>query len=210
MNRIARPIALAIVVGLPARGAAAQPSPPSRFRGSSFVLARFSTTGTLAAYGASGAGPVAALVGVVHNPRTGARVVMGGLGTRARLSARAHLSMFGALAGGTGGATVRLYVLPAARFGRWVLTGTATAQLPLAATSRWKASLDPLAFSYRISSGLGVGVATVVRRQATGTVAVGGGPAASWRLFGVSTRGGLVRVSGSGRFEGHVSTTIPF
>jgi hypothetical protein len=202
---------LATVAGVRSAGVAAQtPGRRPAAQAARFVLVRYTSTGTVSAYGAYGAGPVAALVGLVRTPRTGAQTFLLGAGTRLRLDARTGIAVFAALADGTGGPSVRFYALPSVRVRRWELSGTATAQMGLGGGGVWKASLDPLTVSARMTPALGVGAAVVFRREADGAVVAGLGPAVAMRVAGTSLRGEVVRTRGSGGLEARVTAAIAY
>lgn len=202
---------VASVAGLgPARLAAQTGAGGATFQGPTFVLARYSSAGTLAAYGAYGVGPLTGFVGVIRTPRTGAQTVMAGGGTRVRLAARGGVGVFVALAGGAGGASLRLYALPSLRGRGWEVSGTATGRVPLVEGGAWKASLDPLTLSFPLSRTLGAGVATVIRREGDGSVVVGVGPAAAVRVAATNVRAEVVRISRAGTVEGRVTASAAF
>jgi hypothetical protein len=205
---------LAVAVGatgLDADASVAQTSAREpAFRGTSFVLGRYASTGTMTVYGAYAVGPVMGLVGVVQNLRADSRVLVVGGGTRVRMNPRGGLTMLAALAGGSGGTTVRLFLLPSFRFGRWRLSGTATAQLPLETGGQWKASLDPLTVSYGVTRTVGAGLATVVRRETGGSRSVGAGPAVALRLARTTTGVEFVRMTRSRRVEVRLNVGVAF
>ena len=201
----------ASMVGLDVRASLAQAAPrEARFEGTSFALAWLTSTGTMSFYGAFAMGPAMGLVGVVQNTRANTRVVVVGGGTRVRVTPRGGLTMFAAFADGSGGATLRLYVLPAFRFGPWRLTGNATTYLPLESGGHWKASLDPLTVSLGVTRLVAAGLATVVRREADGGADGGAGPSATLRLGGMTARAELVRMTRSGRLEGRLNVGVAF
>lgn len=201
-----------LVAAAPDAGpAVAQPArrePP--FRGTSFLLARYASTRTMTLYSAYGVGPVMGFVGVVRNPRSASHAVVVGGGTRLRIAPRAGVTLLAALAGGSDGASVRLYALPAMRFGRWRLTGTATTQMPLEARGHWKATLDPITASRDVTRSLEAGVAAVARSESGKPASVGAGPAVALRIGGTTTRAELIRLSPSGRFEGRLGLAVAF
>lgn len=203
------PATLALV--LATRAAAGQTGARApRIEGVSFVLGHYASTGTISVYGTFARGPLMAMVGGVRNPRTDYRVWLAGGGTRLRLGARQGVTMLAALAGGSGGPAVRLYMLPTLRSGRWGLSGTTKAYLPLRAGGRWQAAADPLTVSVRLTSFLGAGVAGVVRAQTGSAVTVGIGPSAVVRIPGASVRAEAIRLSRSGGFETRLTLGMTF
>jgi len=194
----------------PPRLAAQASAGGATFRGPTFVLARYSSAGALSAYGAYGIGPLTGFVGIIRTPRTGAQTVMAGGGTRVRLAARGGVGVFAALARGTGGASIRLYVLPSLRGRGWEVSGTATGRVPLVEGGVWKASVDPLTLSFLLTRTLGAGVATVIRREGDGSVVLGAGPAAAVRVAATNVRAEVVRISRAGTVEGRVTASVAF
>lgn len=202
---------VASVAGLgPARLAAQASAGGATFQGPTFVLARYSSAGTVSAYGAYGVGPLTAFVGVIRTPRTGAQTLMLGGGTRVRLAAGSGVGVFAAVAGGTGGASIRLYALPSLRGRGWEVSGTATGRVPLAEGGAWKVSLDPLTLSFPLTPAVGAGVAVVVRREGDGSLVVGFGPAAAVRITGTNVRTEVVRTGRDGTVEGRVTASVAF
>jgi hypothetical protein len=201
---------IALIAAAAGTTAAQQRSGTPLFRGTSFLLTTYSSTQTGAIYGAFGRGPVAGLIGVVRNARLDQRVVLVGVGTRVRLGARDGLSVFAALADGSGGRMIRFYLLPSVRMRRLRLNGTTTTYVPLEAAGRWRSSVDPLTLTYRVTDVLGAGIATVAKMGAGQSTSFGFGPATWVRVWGVTARTELVRLNAPGRTEGRVTVAMAF
>ena len=186
------------------------PARQPRIQGTSFLLARYASTETLSLYGAYGHGSAMGLVGVVRNTRTSYQAIIVGGGTRLRVGRRDGLTLLAAIATGSDGPALRLYVLPAFRAGRWSVSGNAASYVPLAGRGRLQVLLDPLALSFRVTSALGAGIAGVARAKGGTRTVVGVGPFASVRVLRATIRAEMIRLSGSGRIETRAALGVAF
>jgi len=171
-------VALAALGLAPAAWAQArEPAAGPRIQGASFAIARATSTGSMAFYGARRVGPGLAMVGVTANPGTGARALIAGAGSRVRFGATSGVTAIVAGAQSTEGPTLRLYLLPTVVVGRVTVAATATAYQPVGGDAPREAAINPLSVTVRAMPELSAGLAVVVQAAEGRPTRTGLGPA---------------------------------
>jgi hypothetical protein len=134
--------------------------PDGRFRGESFVFARYGSSGSASLYAAQRFGRAALLAGVSVNTRTDARTFLAGAGTRLICSRNAGLGLFIAAGKAPEGAVAQVYALPRVGLGSFSLSATAALTEPFESRGARRLTVNPLTLAVRLAEPLQVGLAT--------------------------------------------------
>lgn len=170
----------------------AEPKPPGlRFDARSFVYARLSSARASALYAAYSLGAAAAFFGVVQNPRSGYREVIGGLVTRL-VSGEQAVGIAVAWADGPGEEYVQVYAVPSLRGGPWSLSGTIELYEPWRGAGIRQLYIDPLSVLRRVGPRWQVGASYTLSVAAGEDPQHRAGPAAQLALGGGALKGELL------------------
>ena len=151
-----------------------------RFRGESFVLARYGTGGVASLYVATRVDRSSMLAGASKARQAHGVTSIIGVGTRLRLAPSVSTGMFIALARTPDDYQARLYVLPKVVAGRAALSAIGLLARPADAGRQF--SVNPVTAAVRITSWLHAGGAVVAEHIGQKTARTTAGPAAHLRI----------------------------
>jgi hypothetical protein len=137
--------------------AGAQHAPAGvRFSVPSFIFARWATRSASSLYAGYSAGPLGGFVGLVENPRTGYRELLGGVVTRAGYRDQA-VTLGLAYADATESRYLQTYVVPSLQVAGASIGGTLELYVPLDEAGTHQLDVNPIAVMLHPVSWLGVG-----------------------------------------------------
>lgn len=139
--------------------AASLPAPATatvHLEGPSFLFSRYSTVGSSSLYGVYGLGRASIVLGVVANPRTGYREVIGGGASQIAWGPQAiAVAVTGAAASDS--RYLQVYVLPSFILGRLNLSGAIEWYLPLQRAGVQQLDVNPMTLLVPLTSRVGLG-----------------------------------------------------
>lgn len=152
------------------------PARIARFRGESFVLARYATTGAGSLIAAARVGSGTIVGGVTGNRHAGPLTPIVGLGTTMYYARGASTGVIVAAARETEALQARLYVMPKASFGAFRVSAISMVSKPVSGEAETRITVNPLTMGLRVAPGVQVGGFTVADRRARGPFRYGSGP----------------------------------
>jgi len=160
------------------------PAPPPRLMGASFLAARYRVGASGSLFVAGRIGPGMAVAGIIANPETHYGAFVFGAGTKVRVASNAGATVIAAGASASDGGSLRLYVMPAAGFGRLSVNGITAVYQPISGVNRAQLLVDPLLLSTRVAGGVRLGLAGVYIATDGKLPDYGAGPSMQVRLPG--------------------------
>jgi hypothetical protein len=143
-----------------------------------FLYFRYASRTALALYGAYGAGNAFLVFGMIENPRSDYREIIGGLGLNVRLTKSASIFVATAAASATDSWYAQLYLLPNWTLGRLAVGGTVELYQPLQARGAQQLDVSPWTVLVRSVGRVEVGAAYLLFSQVGGAPLQEAGPAA--------------------------------
>jgi hypothetical protein len=152
------PSGLLLTLSLALAGTAAGQEPSRRVRLATpnFVFARYATVSASSMYVGYTLGAAAAVLGMVINPRTGYRELIGGAVTRVAWGRQsANLAL--ALADAPEGEYLQAYLVPSLVAAGVSVSGTLELYQPLVRTGTTQLDLNPVSLTLRLGEWVGIG-----------------------------------------------------
>ena len=147
---------LVLIVSIAGTGGAQQPSTGVRLAVPNFIVGRWASRSASSLYAGYSAGPAGGFVGLVVNPRSGYRELLGGVMTRVRY--RDQAATLGlAYADATESTYLQAYVVPSLLVGPAAVSGTIELYLPLEEPGTHQLDINPIAVVLHPASWIGVG-----------------------------------------------------
>lgn len=139
--------------------AAAAPRSHAQGAGPSFLIFRYASQSSLGMYSGYSAGRAIVVVGMLHNPRSAYREIMGAVGTRVAASNGNGVMIAPGIAYTNTGWYSQLYFVPDVRVGRLAISGTLQLAEPLSARGARAAYISPGNALFNVGGGIAVGAA---------------------------------------------------
>ena len=152
------------------------PARIARFRGESFVFARYATTGAGSLIGAARVGRGMIVAGVTGNRHAGPLTPIVGLGTTMHFARGASTGVIVAAAREKEAMRARLYVMPKGSFGAFRVSAISMVSKAVSADRGMQITVNPLTMGLRVAPGVQVGGFTVADRRVRGPFRYGSGP----------------------------------
>ena len=162
-------LALALFAPAPARAQSAA--------GPSFLIFRYASQSSLGMYSGYTAGPVIVVVGMLHNPRSSYREIMGAVGRRVAAANGNGVMIAPAIAYTNTGWYSQLYFVPDVRVGRLTVSGTLQLAQPLSERGSQAAYISPGNALFNVGGGISVGAAYYAGLERGSLPSHGAGPA---------------------------------
>jgi hypothetical protein len=159
-------------------GASVRAQAPGDSPRPNFLYFRYASRTALALYAGYGAGNAYLVFGMIENPRSDYREIIGGLGLNVRLAKTASVFVATAAASATDSWYAQFYLLPNWTLGRLAVGGTVELYQPLQARGAQQLDVSPCTVLVRSVGRVEVGAAYLLFSQVGGAPLEEAGPAA--------------------------------
>jgi hypothetical protein len=145
--------------------------------GPSFLIFRYASRSSIAMYSGYSTGPLLMVVGMLNNPRTEYREIMGGVGHAVAFSRESGVTVATALGYTDTGWYGQLYLLPTVRAGALTVSGTMELAQPMSTRGTRGFYVSPGNAFVALGHGFSAGGAFYGSWEAGSPASVGAGPA---------------------------------
>lgn len=168
----------AVLFALASWGTSTRAQAPGDSPRPNFLYFRYASRTALALYAAYGAGNEFLVFGMIENPRSDYREIIGGLGLNVHLAKTANVFVATAAASATDSWYAQLYLLPNWTLGRLAVGATVEFYQPLQARGARQLDVSPWTVMVRAVGRVEVGAAYLLFSQVGGAPLEEAGPAA--------------------------------